>query len=383
MNCFECMSILPILIQRLIVWGAPCIFKHQTHYKSSLEGQLTSSRARRGGWWSGPAKDCIDTRETFFVFLGFVHRKKSTQELRQFVNRLAEDMNRKGQVPAKYIAHWWQGERPYYRSEIKKRPVVDSNMYFIILIWILHEADPGSIRELYLPTQRAFKWLEKHIAEDTFYEPIDSSWETTRAHQGHLLLTNVLMTKTIHSMELIALINNDSRMKDKCIKMHKKFVQKWQPELYRTQEVLPRILAVYWNIVPPAFLMSFNQELNTIFIPLRTEGPISLSTTFRAKIRGRDDMHTDIIWPFVGFLWIITLASRMKHEQANQWWANYMEFQAPRTLHNMYCPHTGKPIRRSFLRSEAKHAATLSLFLAAKHALETVEKEINEIMMPV
>tara|TARA_B100000780_G_scaffold186650_1_gene131080 strand:- start:216 stop:437 length:222 start_codon:yes stop_codon:yes gene_type:complete len=73
----------------------------------------------------------------------------------------------------------------------------------------------------------------------------------------------------------------------------------------------------------------------------------------------------------------------MKREQASQWWANYMEFQAPWTLHNMYCPHTGKPIRRSFLRSEAKHAATLSLCLAAKHALETVEKEINEIMMPV
>lgn len=383
MDCFECMSILPIFILRFIVWATPCLFKHQTHFKSTLEGQLLTSRSRRGGWWSGANRVSIDVRDSFFVFLGLLHRQMGAQELRQFVYRLSEDMNRKGQVPARYTPHWWKGEMPHYNSEIKEQAVVDSNMYFIILIWLLNEIDSGSTEELYISAQRAFKWLIKHVAEDTFYEPIDSSWETTRKHNGHLLLTNVIMTKTIHCMELIALVNKDTRTKDKCLNMHKKFMQKWQAELYRTQEVLPRILGVYWNIVPPQFLMSFNQELNTIFIPLRTEGPIKISKTFRSWVRGRDDMHTDIIWPFVGFLWIMTLGKQMKREAATHWWTNYLEFQSPRTLHNIYCPDTGKPIRRAFLRAEAMHAPTLSLCLAAKYCIETLEKEFNDLDLPV
>jgi|TARA_B110000967_G_C18850939_1_gene544580 hypothetical protein len=289
-------------------------------------------------------------------------------------------MNRNGQVPARFHAHWWKGEVPHYRSIIKKEPVVDSNMYFIILLWILHEHRPGATKELYLTAQRAFKWLEKHVAADTFYEPVGSSWETTREHNGQLILTNVLMTQAIHSMELIALVNQDNRTKDKCIKLHKRFVQKWQPELYRTQEVLPRILAVYWNIVPSTFIMSFNQEITTIFVPLRTDGPIQYKKTFRSWIRGRDDMHSDIIWPFVGFLWIMVLAKRMRRELAQHWWSSYMEFDAPRTLHNIYS-ETGKPIRRAFLRSEAAHAATISLFFAAKKYIG--ELETDGLEMPV
>lgn len=379
MDCFECMYIIPILIFRLIVYICPCIFKHKPHFKSSLEAQMHSATFKRKfGWWTGASKREINTRECFYTLLGLLDRKMGLEELANFVNKLSENMNRTGQVPARWTAGWWGREIPHFRSRIKEVPVVDSNMFFLILVWHNYWDNPRVITQLYLSTQRAFKWLERFIAEDTFYEPVDSSWETTREHSGHLLLTNVLMIKAIQSMEMIAVVNQDQRTKDKCIALHKKFIQKWQPELYRTQEVLPRILAVYWNILPESFTMSFNQELNTLFIPLRTEGPIKIRKTTRAWLRGRDDMHTDIIWPFVGFLWIIALKKHMKREAASHWWDNYMDFHEPSTLHNMY-DLDGKPIRRAFLRSEGMHVATISLFLAAKQAIEDIDKDVTDV----
>jgi len=337
---------------------------------------------RKFGWWTGAYKQEINTRECFYTLLGLLNRKKGTEELEMFVSKLAENMNRTGQVPDRWTVGWWAGETPHYRSRIKEVPVVDSNMFFLILMWYNYwdnQGDgPGITADLYLSTQRAFKWLERFIADDTFYEPVDSSWETTREHSGHLLLTNVLMIKTIHSMEMIALVNKDTRLRDKCRALHTKFIQKWQPELYRTQEVLPRILAVYWSIVPASFTMSFNQELNTLFIPLRSEGPIKIRKTLRSWLKGRDDMHTDVIWPFVGFLWILALSKHMKIEAASHWWNNYMDFHAPSTLHDMY-DTDGKPIHRAFLRAEGMHVATISLFLAAKHALENMENDAKKL----
>jgi len=368
----ECLSICPVLFARVIVWCFPCIGQHQRHFDLSLTSQLQSCREKRGGYWSSSDKSEINTRESFYTFLGL--GSQGADDLAKFVHRLAENMNRKGQVPARWSAHWWKNEVPHYRSKIRDVPIVDSNMYFLMLLWLLHQQKPGATKELYLTAQRAFKWLEKHIAADTFYEEVDSSWETTREHKGSTLLTNVLMIKTIRSMELIALLHKDERTKNKCMKLHQTFIQKWQSELYRTQEVLPRILGVYWNIVPTTFLMSFDQELTTNWIPLRTDGPIQTNKTARSRIRGRDDMHSEVIWPFVGFLWIIVLAERMKYELANHWWDSYLEFHAPMTIHNMYEPTTGKPVRRACLRATSMHASSISLYFAAKNAIDKLEQ---------
>ena len=98
------------------------------------------------------------------------------------------------------------------------------------------------------------------------------------------------------------------KTKDLCIQRYGKFIEKLQPQLYRTQEVLPRILGICWNMVPDAFLPSFNQDIDSnTWIPLRTDGPVEIATTMRSMILGRSDIHTQIIWPFVGFLWIIIL----------------------------------------------------------------------------
>jgi len=133
----ECVSICPILLARFIVWLFPCIGRHKQHFNLSLVAQLQSCRSKRGGYWSNSDQSEIDTRETFYTFLGLGDQE--TDNLAKFVHRLAENMNRKGQVPARWTAHWWKRETPHYRSKIKDVPVVDSNMYFLMLVWMLHE----------------------------------------------------------------------------------------------------------------------------------------------------------------------------------------------------------------------------------------------------
>lgn len=378
---FQCLSIPFILCARAIVHFFPCVCKHKKYYKSTLEGQLGSCLGRRGGYWSGERRRYICTRENFYIFIGYTG-KTHVQEMKKFVFRLTENMNRKGQVPCRWEPHWWSGEEPRYRSLIKEVSVIDSNMFFLILIWELHIEHQVNISDLYLPAQRAFKWLEKHIANDTIYEPIYGSWETTRKHSGHLLLTNIIMIRAIRAMELIALHNRDDRLKNKCIKMYGKFIEKWQPELYRTQECLPRILGIYWNLVPSTFLMSFNQEIQKkdyAWIPLRVKGPVQTTKTYSSRLKGISDMHTEIIWPFVGFLWVVICSKRLKRDVAFHWWQSYMDFHAPRTLHDIYEPKTGKPVRRAFLKAEGTHAATLSMFFAARKGINYLHQEDMEV----
>lgn len=296
--------------------------------------------------------------------------EKGIEELKLFVKRLTDDMNTKGQVPSSYYGHWFRGELPRYRSNFEEVPIVDSNMFYIILLWEMHEKEI-SVDKYYISAQRAYQFLDKYVAEDTFYEPKGASWESTREHNSHLLLTNVIMARTIRCMELLALINKDIKTKDLCIQRYGNFIEKLQPQLYRTQEVLPRILGICWNMVPDAFLPSFNQDIESnTWIPLRTNGPVEITTTTRSMILGRSDMHTEIIWPFVGFLWIIILEKRGYHQLAKKWWISYMDFHSPRTIHNMYCPYTGKPIRRAFVQSEPMHVSTISLYFAARHRID-------------
>lgn len=367
MSC-ECLLFLPILFYRFIVWMIPCCFKYTHRHREAFDIQLQWTHSNDGGWYSDFYRKSISTRDTFYVLFGLRLRKLGEVNVEKFVQRLSENMNTKGQVPSMFIPSWYSGENPVYKLD--DIDTVDSNAFFLIMVWWMCEKDYTKMNKgLYLYCQRAFRWLENNQCTNTMYEPIGASWETTRQHGGYLLLTNVITIQAIRSMELIAMIQKDTILQEACVEKHGKFIQKWQPELYRTQEVLPRILAVHWGMVPSNFLLSFNQELQATWIPLRTAGPVVDKTTFSSWVRGRSDMHTTVVWPFVGFLWISILAKRMKMDLARTWWASYIEFHYPQTLYDMYSKETGLPIHRAFLKASPVHSVTISMYIAANHSI--------------
>ena len=367
MSC-DCLLILPILFYRFIVWVTPNCFEETHIHRESFSVQLQWTYSNEGGWYSDFYRTSISTRDTFYVLLGLRLRKLGEANVEKFVRRLCKNMNTKGQVPSMFRRSWCSGETPIYKSN--DIDIVDSNAFFLILVWWMCEKDSNKMnKELYLYCQRAFRCLENNQCTNTMYEPVGASWETTRQHDGYLLLTNVLTIQAIRSMELLAMIRKDTVLQASCVDKHGKFLQKWQPELYRTQEVLPRILAVHWAMVPSNFLLSFNQELHADWIPLRTAGPIIDRTTFKSWIKGKSDMHTTVVWPFVGFLWIAILAKRMKMDLARTWWASYIEFHYPQTLYNIYSKETGKPIHRAFLKALPAHSMTISMYLAANQSI--------------
>ena len=212
MSCYICLITIPAIIWRTIVSMCSCIYKPRTHFKSSLRSQMQSCRSRKGGWWSGMFRQIIDTRECFYTLLGLLDMEEGREDLKLFINRLTDDMNTKGQVPSSYHPHWFRGELPRYRSNFEEVPIVDSNMFYIILLWEKHEREI-SVDKYYISAQRAYQFLDKYVAENTLYEPMGASWENTREHNSHLLLTNVIMARTIRCMELLALINQ--RYEDK------------------------------------------------------------------------------------------------------------------------------------------------------------------------
>ena len=130
--------------------------------------------------------------------------------------------------------------------------------------------------------------------------------------------------------------------------------------------------------------MSFNQEIQKkdyAWIPLRVKGPVQTNKTYSARLKGISDLHTEIIWPFVGFLWVVICSKRLKRDIAFHWWQSYMDFHAPRTLHNIYEPSSGKPVRRAFLKAEGTHAATIAMFFAARNGINYLHQE--EMDVPV
>ena len=362
------MLIFPIFFCRFVVWMTPCCFKHTHRHRHAFDVQLQLTHSKDGGWYSNFYRRNINTRDTFYVLFGLRLRKLGEVNVEKFVRRLAGHMNTKGQVPSGFIPSWYSGENPIYK--LNEIDIVDSNAFFLIMVWWMCEKDSEKMdKGMYLYCQRAFRWLESHQCNNTMYEPIGASWETTRHHDGYLLLTNIIVIQAIRSMELIAMIQKDTVLQASCVERHGKFIQKWQPELYRTQEVLPRILAVHWSMVPSNFLLSFNQELQATWIPLRTAGQIIDKTTFYSWVRGASDMHTTVVWPFIGFLWISILAKRMKMDIARTWWASYIEFHYPQTLYDMYSKETGLPVRRAFLKASPTHSVTISMYLAANQAI--------------
>jgi hypothetical protein len=177
------------------------------------------------------------------------------------------------------------------------------------------------------------------------------------------------MIQTIRCMELLSLFAKDDRKQRKFKKLHDRCMSTWIPEIYKTQEVLPRILAVTFGIVPRSFIKSFNQEIQSMWIPTRLKGPLQQKTTFDSWIYGYSDEHDTVIWPWVGMLWMLVLKHRQMDDIANGWWISYIEFHNPETLYDMYSPITKLPLRRAFLKAQPCHSLTIAMQIIVRKCL--------------
>lgn len=366
MGCLNCIRVPLVFFFRCVVYYLPCLFKHRVEIKVSLSDQLRQNYSRRGGFHTNYYRTEISTRDTFYALLGLFMKRRGTEEALKIFQRLSRDMTADGQVPSAYV-FTWSGDKPVYKKE--SVPIVDANMYYIILAWKCYDSFPKEIEHGYLHCQRAYRWLETFVFKDTLHEPVGASWQNTIKHDGPVLLSNVLHIQTIRSMECLACVLKDSRQQELFIAKHKQALSKWVPEIYKTQETLPRILSIHWNMVRTDFIQSFDQELQCPLVPLRTAGPVKDETTWSAWVYGRQDLHTTIVWPWVGYLYMCVLCSQRRTSLAQKWWAKYTKFNHHQTLFDIYDKDTHFPIRRAFLKSMPSDSKTLSLRLAAQHFL--------------
>ena len=376
MACYNICLIPFILIYRFIVWVCFCCFQHHQTFYSSISEQLESRRSIRGGWYENVHREFINTRDTFYILLAMYNMKaeKTCQLEWKFIQRLHTSMTQKGHIPWGFYTHWFNGEIPIFDND--GIDVVDANALFIIMTcryYTFNDRDINSyphkdMHTLWLGAQRAWEWLNNQIDQDVFLEPVGASWAYSSVHNGDVLLTNVYITHAARSMELLAIYNRDSFQQNKYRKIHQAFMARIVPEIYKTQETLPRILAVNWNMVPNTFIISFNAQITEGYVPTRLPGPINVHSTWSAKIKGKTDQFTTIIWPWIGLFWIVVLAKKNKKNEVRAWWTSYMEYHNPHTLYDMYSPKTHKPLRRAFLKASPMHALTLAMQLAASDA---------------
>lgn len=355
-----------ILFYRCIVAVCCWCFKHREYGQCDFTVQLNQLKHATGGWHRDARRTHIPVRDSFYIFLVQKLRNElDGKHLARFLAKMAETMTNGGQVPWCFHVNWFDDEAPVYKQAAAC--VVDANMQFIIMCWWLYDRDPDKAHALYLYCQRAWQWLDIHIANDALFERVGASWEYSRQHKGTLLLTNVLMIQTIRCMELIHIVEKDARKPTQFKNMHARAVSTWMPEIYKTQETLPRVLAVCFNIVPATFVKSFNQDMHTEWIPCRVQGPVANTPTRAAWIYGYADMHDSLVWPWIGFLWIVVLDARNHHDLAARWWNAYMHFHEPKTLYDVYSPKTRRPLRRAFLKAHPEHALTIATWLTAKN----------------
>ena len=368
MNCLDICCLPFIYIYRCIIWLCPCMFHIRYSSYEPFDIQLQNNRCREGGWFSDDYQNFVSTRDTFYVLIGLKMRRKGNPETLKFVQRLSKTLTADGQVASGFQYHWMSSQ-PIYTDQNSHQMTVDANIMFIIMVWWCHEQYNEEIHKYYLFCQRAMHWLDTFAHNNILHEPMGASWEYTRQHDGKLLLTNVLMTQAIRSMELIACSLKDKRLEQIYRDRHRHWLSKWQNEVYKTQETLPRILAVYWNMVPTIFIRSFNQEINTPHVSLRTPGPIKPASMLRDRIYGRGDLHQTVVWPWIGFFWTALLASRGEKLMARRWWTAYIEMHHSKTLYNIYDKDTGLPIRRAFLKAMPAHSLTIAMQMAANQLL--------------
>ena len=357
----ECVRVPFVLFYRFVIWSCLCLFNARNPAVVNIDRQFEFLIDIKGGWWQNYYQQRISVRDNFYIFLALRFKNGGHQELEKFVDRLTNLMTNDGQIPYEILPSWYHGHTAVYNSIRCNTPVIDANLQYIIMVCWLYEHNPKKAMTLYLHCQRAWQWLDVNIINDTFHEEIDASWETSRKHNGMLLLTNILMIKTIRCMELLSMHSNDERKRRKFVKMYEKCVAKWLPEVYKTQEVLPRILAVQFGISPRSFIQSFNQSIHYVWIPCRLEGPIKQETTTHSWIYGYEDKHDTVVWPWIGMLWILVLKSKGFDELANSWWISYIEFHRPETIFDMYSADTKLPLRRAFLKAQPCHTLSLAM----------------------
>lgn len=361
--CLPC-----ILCIRFLTWILPCLFNTRISRQDAFDVQLQCNRCPEGGWYTDYYATRVCTRETFYTLLALRMRRKGIRHVKRYVERLAESMTADGQVPSGFV-YSWISNTPTYTNFQTNQLAVDANIFFIIMVWWCHEKYPNAVPQLYLHCQRAMHWLETLIHDRTVYEPIGASWEYTREHDGVLLLTNTLMVQAIRSMELIACVMKDERVQKQYEIEHGHWTSKWQVEIYKTQETLPRILALHWNMVPRNFIQSFNQGIQQPHVPTRTAGPITPNIMLRERLYGRGDLHTKVVWPWIGFFWISLLTSRNYTDEAQGWWTAYIEMHHSNTLYDIYDVTSGLPVRRAFLKAMPAHSLTLAMQLTASQLL--------------
>ena len=373
MPCRDICIIPFILGYRCLVWACFCCFRHTGNFYSTLSEQLESRRSVRGGWFENIYRDFTSTRDTFFILIALYEtnvEKTSEYELR-FIQRLKGCITHTGQVPWGFETHWYNGEVPLYKRDGVL--VVDANAQYIIMLYRYYtntnrdvETHPRKgMQALWLSAQRAWEWLTFYIQKNVFIEPVGASWAHSLVHNGEVLLTNIYITQAIRAMEMLSLYNRDEVQQLKFRKLHTAFLARLVPEIYKTQETLPRILAVYWNMTPHNFVASFNAQIAEEHVPLRLPGPLRPKSTWISHIKGNNDQFTNVDWPWVGFFWIVVLAKKGKKNEVRAWWTSYMEFHSPVTMYDMYSHQNKKPVLRAFLTAAPMHALTLAMQLAA------------------
>lgn len=369
----ECLVIPFVCCFRALVQIFPCLFKHSLYFSTPLTLQFEKASCISGGWHSDQSKTYISVRDTFFTMMATLFQEKpdTKNHLRATLQKISRQMLNTGQVPYEFRKTWFDNSAPVYISDRRGVPVIDANIQYIIMTWWLYQNYNMFDQKQYLYCQRAWEWIENHILQDAVLEPEDASWETTRAGGGALLLTNVMATKAIRCMELLSIVRQDSQNAMRFQHMHKRFLSRWVNEIYKTQQTLPKILAIAWNMVPDTFIESFQQQIHNPWMPLWLDGPLKMPVTTHARLYGQSDIHTTIVWPWVGLLWVCVLVDKHKYDLAKTWWASYLEFHRPHTLYDMYTKH-GEPVRRAFVRAKPAHTLTLGMQIAAKHCTDNI-----------
>ena len=373
MRCIECLVVPFICLFRALVHYCPCLFKHSLYFSKSLQMQLDSARLGAGGWYSDQSKTYTSVRDTFYTTMAALYHSKqdSTRHLERTLQKISAQMRNTGQVPCVFRKTWFDNNAPVYLSDRCGVPVVDANIQYIIMTWWLYTHYDIFDQKRYLLCERAWEWIENHRLQDAIIEPEDASWETTRAGGGALLLTNVLATQAIRCMELLSIVRRHTQNADRFKKLHDRFLARWVNEIYKTQQTLPKILAIAWGMVPKTFIDSFQEQIHQPWMPLWTDGPLKMQPTTHAWLHGQSDIHTTVVWPWIGFLWICVLVDKHKYDLAKTWWASYLEFHRPHTLYDMYTTN-GKPIRRAFVRAKPAHTLTLGMQIAAKLSIDNI-----------
>jgi hypothetical protein len=170
--------------------------------------------------------------------------------------------------------------------------------------------------------------------------------------------------------------SGNKTIQKKCVEKHTRFLKKLRVKLFQTQETIPRILAVYFNMMPSSFWRSFDQEI-TLTIPLITAGPIEYQSTWESWIYGVSDQHTTLIYPWITYFWICILGKKGKTEMAKEYFKELDDFHSEPTIYSVYDPETLQPVNRAFLKSDPAHSITLAMYLFARDICEEIL--VNEI----